>query len=101
MTAPTWKAVLDDWESFLDDLEAALASGDWEPYADQPAWQPPAEITGGLAEGDEGRALALADRAGRLREALQSALRTVALNVGDERRRADGLSAYHAAQRRA
>lgn len=100
MIAPTWKAVLDDWESFLDGLESALASGDWEPYVDQPAWQPPAQIDGGLAEGDQGRALALADRAGRLRERLQSALRTAALDVGGERRRADGMSAYHAAQRR-
>lgn len=100
MTTLTWADALADWAAFLDELEAALDSGDWQAHADRAPWAPPGDLPGEPSEAEQRRALALADRAGALRERLEAALRATAMDVGGERRKAAGVSAYRRQQRR-
>ncbi|HWH32404.1 MAG TPA: hypothetical protein VNU01_06995 [Egibacteraceae bacterium] len=95
-----WTAALDEWESFLDELEGALDSGEWEAHAERPPWAPPGDVIGELGPEGEARALALADRAGRLRERLDRALRATAAEIGEGRRKGAAVSAYARQQRR-
>lgn len=97
---PDWSSALDDWERFLDDLEGALDSGEWERHAERPPWAPPGDVTGELDAAGEARALALADRAGRLRERLDRAIRATAAEIGEGRRKGAAASAYARQQRR-
>jgi hypothetical protein len=94
MTSSAWGAALDDWESFLDALEEALDQGEWERVAEQAAWVPPADMSAAPTAGEQARALALTDRAGRLRERLEAALRDTAVELGGERRKAQVAESY-------
>lgn len=96
----TWAAVLDDWQAFLDDLEDVLDRGAWEDRADQSMWTPPGDMPEAPSETEERHALELADRAGRLRDRLEAAMRTTTGELGDERRKAVGVSAYRRQRRR-
>jgi hypothetical protein len=90
----TWAAVLDDWQAFLDELEDALDRGVWQDRADAAAWSPPGDLPEAPSAAEERRVLELADRAGRLRDRLEAALRTTSAELGDERRKAVGAIAY-------
>lgn len=100
MTALGWTSALDAWEGFLDELENALDAGGWAERDSEPAWSVPGDIPGEPTEAEEQRALALADRAGRLRERLEAAMLATSGELGDERRRAVGVSAYRRQRRR-
>lgn len=100
MTAPGWTAALDAWEAFLVELEDALDGDAWAERDSEAAWSVPGDIPGEPTEAEERRALALADRAGRLRERLETAMLATSNELGDERRRAVGVSAYRRQRRR-
>lgn len=95
----TWGTVLDDWQAFLDELENALDRGVWADRGQGP-WTPPGDLSEGPSADEERRALELADRAGRLRDRLEAAMRTTTGELGDERRKAVGVTAYRRQRRR-
>lgn len=101
MTEPlTWAAVLDDWAGFLDRLEAALDADEWSEDAMPAAWSPPGDLTAPPTADEQGRLLALTERARVLRERVEAVLRETASGIGDERRRSAGTTAYERQQRR-
>jgi hypothetical protein len=100
MRTVTWGAMLEDWATFLSELERSLDAGDWEAFDGAAAWEAPEALSGAPTDDEQARALALAARAERLRERLELAMRQTSLELGGERRKANGALAYLAADAR-
>lgn len=88
-----WTAALNDYESFLDGLEAALAEGEWddptEPWSPPPAGEAEGAL-GAASDEEAARFRVLQARAAALQADLEVAMATVReeLAGGDRRRSA-------------
>lgn len=90
----TWDQALDDWEAFLDRLDAAFSAGSWESLADLPPWQPPADLAQPPAEPHQARHAALAARAATLQQRLAELLAETASDIAAGRRKHDAGQRY-------